>query len=508
MSRSSHSNSSVVWSPTDNPMSPSAGSSSDTSRLPNSADIDLHATIDYVDTVNSNLVCCICQFPYTEPLTLGSMPRKELYLHLPNCPHGTRDCVKCRICLSSRHISISGDPNKSFGDGPPSSSLEEPDSDGVPTVACKFCSQRCPEAHIIDHQTRCPSRQTFCTYKAYGCTWTGDSSEALQEHLNDTCFCHKLSGLLEFQDQRYRNLQCTNTELQRSVASLQALVDRYIVGQLPSTEARGIMEGPSAHDLANFSSDPGDGLDTLDPDEWSIPIYDALSVPPPPSHNPPPVTSFTPSGEPVPEWEDLALNPRGRLAGRPLHPLHIIRPSPPIYGVDGNWYYPTGVPGSHIPFPGSTSPIHHGHDDLDGSFPPTHIIGPPPPLDDAANARLDDLALQVGRIRFDLDLLAAQVTQSETQITTLATQRQEENLQLRLDVEKLQGLYTKMKARFQAVTGHTRQLSDSVAGLLNRPLPAAFPNPLRTGAPGPTIHHPPGPNTGSSRANKPYQPRL
>ncbi|KAJ1971508.1 hypothetical protein H4R33_007171, partial [Dimargaris cristalligena] len=168
MSRSSHSNSSVVWSPTDNPMSPSAGSSSDTSRLPNSADIDLPATIDYVDTVNSNL---------------------------------------------------------SFGDGPPSSSLEEPDSDGVPTVACKFCSQRCPEAHIIDHQTRCPSRQTFCTYKAYGCTWTGDSSEALQEHLNDTCFYHKLSGLLEFQDQRYRNLQCTNTELQRSVASLQALVD-------------------------------------------------------------------------------------------------------------------------------------------------------------------------------------------------------------------------------------------------------------------------------------------
>ncbi|TPX34340.1 hypothetical protein SmJEL517_g02949 [Synchytrium microbalum] len=141
---------------------------------------------EYVDTVNSNLVCCICYAPFTAPVSAS-------------CGH-----TYCKSCITQCLAATPEDSTPSC----PIDRIPLTTNDLLPAV--KIVTNMVDELVI------------YCIHKRTGCPWTGQRQH-LNMHLNDECLCVRvkcelpacgklvLRGDLEahMKDCDYRTVECS-----------------------------------------------------------------------------------------------------------------------------------------------------------------------------------------------------------------------------------------------------------------------------------------------------------
>ncbi|EGN99856.1 hypothetical protein SERLA73DRAFT_51998 [Serpula lacrymans var. lacrymans S7.3] len=294
-------------------------------------------TYTYTDTPNSNLVCCICHAPFTDPTTTKTcshtfchhcileavkhspqcpvdrsplslqslLPANPIVKHLVDelivqCPHQSVGCTHtCQRQLLASHLKNTCQHVPIPCSEPDCPQLSHNATCPSRTTTCPSCSTSLPRSQSSSHKSTCPSTPVACPHSPHGCPWTGPRHLLSPSHL-PSCPYDAIKPFLALASTRSSHLADENAALRQRVANLEGVVQsmarevricKTVLG--PWYHAEGMNSSPpsalpsgsgsasAAHQLDAFDAFYPSSTPT-DPDPLSLYF-------PPPSEAPSPV---------------------------------------------------------------------------------------------------------------------------------------------------------------------------------------------------------------------------
>ncbi|KII92803.1 hypothetical protein PLICRDRAFT_103908 [Plicaturopsis crispa FD-325 SS-3] len=216
---------------------------------------------NYVDTPNSNLICCICRMPFSNPVSARTcshtfchdcivramehsphcpvdrsklspddlVPASTIIRNLVDelivqCPQRSRGCgYICQRQLLASHMRATCE----FVEVPCSSdqcsnTAHEPECPKR-EVKCEFCADEFPYAELSLHNDSCPDFVVGCTHAPNGCPWTGPRRTLASSHI-PTCPYEAIKGFFSINSARISGLTDENTLLRHKAEVLEGAV--------------------------------------------------------------------------------------------------------------------------------------------------------------------------------------------------------------------------------------------------------------------------------------------
>ncbi|KAJ3178963.1 hypothetical protein HDU87_003232 [Geranomyces variabilis] len=202
---------------------------------------------EYVDTVNLNLLCCICYCPFIDPVSspcghtfcrlcasaalssaqtcpvdraplslaqlqpaarvITSMveelqvPRGALEVHVEECGHGLVTCEVCQSAVKNKDIEAHA--------------TECPGS----TVTCPDCREPILRSGFSEHASICQEATMSCPHISHGCPWEGKRRLFYSDH-KSSCPFEAIKGFFILNDQKMDALTRLNMTLKSEISDL------------------------------------------------------------------------------------------------------------------------------------------------------------------------------------------------------------------------------------------------------------------------------------------------
>ncbi|KAI0093146.1 hypothetical protein BDY19DRAFT_1064390 [Irpex rosettiformis] len=234
---------------------------------------------NYVDSVNDNLLCCICRMPFIEPVTTRSCshtfcrecistalylsqccpidrspltlddltPADPLLRNLVDelqveCPmrsagcsftgqrqlldmHSRNDChyvsVSCLDGLCDDVVLRKNGKHRDHAKGDGSQESPSP-PESTKVVNCDGCHSQVMEADLTAHKDSCPDLLVECGQTIHGCSWKGPR-RTLSDHLQ-ICPYESIKGFLAVHDQKTSALSEENAVLRHKVTVMDGII--------------------------------------------------------------------------------------------------------------------------------------------------------------------------------------------------------------------------------------------------------------------------------------------
>ncbi|CAG8630028.1 18341_t:CDS:2 [Acaulospora morrowiae] len=218
---------------------------------------DLHSVL-YVGTVNSNLICCICQTPFVEPVvveTCGSCieqalstrlscpvdrsplsdmselkPASKIISNMVNellayCPNkdlgciyqGQRQLINIHLKGECEFTSLECQCGKTMLKKDLTKHMES--CQKIVKVECPYCRvENFPSLHIL-HLEKCPKKPVSCYHAEFECSWSGLQHDLDNKHIVE-CPFEPLKGFFKIHKERMDTLDQENKQLRFTVQEL------------------------------------------------------------------------------------------------------------------------------------------------------------------------------------------------------------------------------------------------------------------------------------------------
>ncbi|KIM69063.1 hypothetical protein SCLCIDRAFT_104409 [Scleroderma citrinum Foug A] len=215
----------------------------------------------YVEPPNSNLICCICHAPFTNPTTTRTCMHTFCYDCITEAVRHSPQCPIDRLPLSTEDLSSSNPIVKHLVDEllveclhssagcahicqrqlleshlkhacpyvtVPCPEIDCDQSDhysecSSEVAACSLCTAEFPRSKTLEHIATCPNTEVPCVYVDNGCFWAGPRHELASAHI-PSCPYEALKGFFTNNTVKMSALMAENATLQQRVQSLEGLV--------------------------------------------------------------------------------------------------------------------------------------------------------------------------------------------------------------------------------------------------------------------------------------------
>ncbi|KAI0344778.1 hypothetical protein BDW22DRAFT_1091035 [Trametopsis cervina] len=238
------------------------------------------SSYSYVEGVNVNLLCCICQTPFNNPLTTRTCSHTfcqecivtalsmsqhcpidrsplttgdlmsadplvrnlvdELQVECPMRPAGCMstcqrqllashlrdDClyveVPCADGLCDKVTVRKVADHRAHTDQSDQPGPRQSTESSQPTE-CDGCNMECTPEALADHRASCPNVLVTCTQAVHGCDWKGTRDELTTSHLPH-CAYEGIKGFFAIQEKHMSSLTEENAVLRHKVAALDGVI--------------------------------------------------------------------------------------------------------------------------------------------------------------------------------------------------------------------------------------------------------------------------------------------
>ncbi|KAG1855711.1 hypothetical protein DFJ58DRAFT_659783 [Suillus subalutaceus] len=222
--------------------------------------------MDYVEQPNSNLICCICHAPFTNPTTARTclhtfchdciavavqhspqcpidrsslslddlLPANPIVKHLVDeliieCPNRVSGCTQTfQRQLLSAHVK----DTCQYVEIPCSEEQcdklilrKDTHNSECPSksATCSFCFEEFPRSQSQAHATICLDYEIPCTQANNGCSWTGPRRQFSDEHVL-SCPYEAIKGFFSINNAQLSSLNTENAALRQKVYTLESVV--------------------------------------------------------------------------------------------------------------------------------------------------------------------------------------------------------------------------------------------------------------------------------------------
>ncbi|KAH7888472.1 hypothetical protein F5I97DRAFT_1803877 [Phlebopus sp. FC_14] len=287
-------------------------------------------TLNYVEPPNSNLICCICRAPFSNPATTTTCMHTFCYdcvveavRHSPQCPVD-RSYLSLDVLVPANPIVkhlvdelIVECPQRAVGcthtcqrqllqshlndvcqyvtlpcsekDCDQSNHYSECSSK---TAKCSSCSSDFPRSQTQDHVATCPEVQVPCTQSDKGCPWTGPRRELSKSHIL-SCPYESMKGYFTINNARLSSLTAENACLRQRIQALEGMVQtmqremrslKTVLGPWYQSEIHRTNRSASVHGSAYYQENNPQGHASTSTPPNQVPITDAIDTLFPPAH--------------------------------------------------------------------------------------------------------------------------------------------------------------------------------------------------------------------------------
>ncbi|KAI0293365.1 hypothetical protein B0F90DRAFT_1643080 [Multifurca ochricompacta] len=187
----------------------------------------------YVDTPNSNLVCCICRMPFVEPTTSRTCAHSFCRDCIGPALQASPQCPIDRSPLSPQDMTPSNPIVRHMVDELIVECLNRPAGCDFTCQRqllaahlkddCLFAEEQCPDPECSNkalrkdilatsHAEICPTAIVACEHASHGCGWTGTRLALKKTHVTH-CPYAALQGFFGISDARAAGLETENARL-------------------------------------------------------------------------------------------------------------------------------------------------------------------------------------------------------------------------------------------------------------------------------------------------------